>query len=153
MCNKDLRDIASYWGASYSAQITVTIKRENVSEHRGYVDSFVLGNLPQETLIWQDFKLHLRPLSALTDDELTHCAELEAEVEPSYGTVTETDRAQGNTVRAVYNHKTSVELNLETLIGEHGSPYRIGGIVAYLQSISVYVPGTINPTYVQLIES
>lgn len=171
MSSKDIRDIAAYWGCSYSARVMVDMRYEQFKKQNGTVDSDLLRDLGNDMLIWKDFRLSLRPLSTLTDNEINalycaiQCKEYDEDLQ-----------------KKVFRSKYEFAINFSYPLGDsrnatfvmYGTRIKFDGLIytevaeynggcqdtycdnaqagyAYLQSIGVYVPGTINKDFVTLI--
>lgn len=153
MTSRDIRDIAAYYGAKFSYEIEITVFSHQYGELKAeglipmdYDQPYWLpiparridGHLLNVFMFGQvrNCKLHLRPLSSLTDEERTHCAELAGHTPESNYFVIDTQS----------------DLLFYDKLGDVISPcYNPGAIVAYLQSVGIYVPATIQEQYVQLI--
>lgn len=134
MTQKDLRDIAAYYGALCTHPFS----------HGSSVEPLVLEQLDciafcNETV---DFKLQLRKLSALTDEELVCCMEL---LKPSGCAIMRTDAE-------LYLGNYRLNVHTGELYDRNSLSVESAAVYAYLQSIGVYIPGCIDPQYVQLIE-
>lgn len=145
MTHKDLRDIAAYWGAP------CRFLREKKT-----VDHLVLHTLSERIQSGYHTKkpltLFLRPISSLTDEEVKHIVSIDS----SYPY-----KAESLSIRRSDNQiyfDTDAGINEWGLLytGKHRGQigfhsYAEAQVFAYLQSIHVYVPGTIDEQFVELI--
>lgn len=152
MTTKDIRDIAAYWGSpcafSYEPEFTEdidTLYSETVNHH---ILGAIFRNPHRENKI-TDIKLQLRPISSLTDEEVRECAKLDAGGGFLWGDIYQIDRRH-DCIVAYYGNGASVEVDYDCLISDECPSTAYPAIIAYLQSIHVYVPGTIDEKYVQL---
>ena len=144
MTTKDERDIFAYWCADCSISWS---EDDVVWDHDRAVDSMLAEIICAIELI----KLHLRPISSLTDEELKTCYLI---VYPEFKSVESIPiyRELGDfSVGVLQISQYREYLFADTTFGIEpiDNP---GAVIAYLQSIAVYVPGCINSDYVQLIE-
>ena len=166
MTPKDKRDIASYWN-TYTACYSMADGGAAVMMP---VNGDVMRDIDEAGVT--DFKLHLRPIMSLTDEEVYELAEIALnETKPnravdivsrpggyygehpiSYGLLMTSNGSR------TYHH--DYWLSDAGLFGsgdgDDGSEiYTLAeaAVFAYLQSIGVYVPGMISLEYVQLTDS
>lgn len=162
---KDIRDIAAYWG---SPCINAWVSMRSLGDPR-YINASVLESL--EANASPEFKVRLRPISSLTDEEVFNIADIAI---AHGGTV---DRLMCEVNRYESNEWEPIvfgNYHLRTDGSFYHSPYWISkyglfscgdgddgnevrtyeeaAVIAYLQSIHVYVPGTIDLKYVNLVE-
>jgi hypothetical protein len=139
MTQKDIRDIAAYVGCPYSVEICdQNTKKEGwplewyLIEEKGlglftvilYFDIENNGGNSHA----RDLKLHLRSMGSLTDEEEDYFTK-------HFG--------QKMVELVSYFYEKGGNLNLVTLAAP---------AIAYLRSIGVYVPGTIDEKYVTIID-
>lgn len=140
MTTKDIRDIAAYWGSPCTFEYEPELAEDIDTFYSETVNHRILGALfrnPHRENKFTDIKLQLRTISSLTDEEKWHCAQLAGHEnrDTHYFVISDTD-----------------DLLFYDNVGMPSPVYNPGAIVAYLQSIHVYVPGTIDEKYVNLVE-
>lgn len=150
---KDLRDIAGYWGAPYTTKLRM-----------GALGSVMLGELVlQASPDYKTFKLHLRSIFSLTDEKIGVLAKLVTGVDVNMQGICRLPDTLGGRpiipgyyVHLVDGSALAIEIRPDDIAFRHNTNRQprqcVGAAVAYLQSIGIYVPGTIDPKYVQLIE-
>ena len=152
MTNKDIRDIAAYWAVAYTLKAKNTLSGKLVIEE-GNVDGNFLDTLAYEQ--YEELKLHLRPIAALTDDEARHVAGLSERYEPEEVPTLPVYR-RGTMIGFEDYPDSGIESDGHFYTGDGSDgneyfTYNDAAIFSYLQSIGVYVPGTIDEKYVVLI--
>lgn len=161
MTTTDLRDIAAYYGAACSYEVDLNGRRKTVNQpvNVGFLQKLEL--FPD----WKEFKIHLRPLSALTDEQLVTLFETAFGEKWDSGEPNGVDNTDG--VIQVYSY-IGDRGRLDYTIDPDGkiafSGWISGGMGYYcpfvdalsmtrqLQAWGYYVPGTIDEMYVKLIE-
>lgn len=147
MTNRDIRDIAGYWGAPCT-EPNGLYKR---------VDSTTLEALEIGV---DEFKVCLRQMASLTDVEVRECAKLALpgfELDFFSRPIQIDGRSVLQEYRLIYRSGIAVNITAElpfavSIVTRGLHLPDTGAIVAYLQSIGVYVPGTISEKYVNLVE-
>ncbi len=160
---KDLRDIAAYWGCK------MALADKADSEPRPLL---TLNEFSLQTMLggeWDSIKLHLRPILSLVDEELAAIARILDCEDVWLGELSTMRRSEQINYRPsrLYNGfngpyatdglciHSNGSMNLEGTANGGGSidiqPQNLPAAYAYLQSIGIYVPGTIDPKYVELI--
>ncbi|GAB3714443.1 hypothetical protein GCM10027592_54240 [Spirosoma flavus] len=145
---KQLRDIASYWGAPCTYKKVVN--NEWIFIGKMQVMAHVLQSLQDGEAI--DFRLHLRAIKSLTDKELMHCGAIHGEFEEAFIDRYSESMRMGNFQLffdgRLYNHEWEpVDYNATMKIPVHNP----GAIIGYLQSLAVYVPGTVDKEFVSIL--
>ncbi|GAB4001583.1 hypothetical protein GCM10028807_58090 [Spirosoma daeguense] len=157
MTDKQIRDIAAYWGAKCSYE------REDTGQHTlaylnklGFIGATMLHNLQVEGFI-RNLKLHLRPISSLTNEEWH-------QVFGHLFSGHECLRVERDTIAGIYWLSRN-DLSVRIEAGPHYSGFNVwascdygdqsaaieaGTIIPYLQSIGVYVPGSIDEEFVTI---
>lgn len=97
---------------------------------------------------YRDFKLQLRPLMSLTDEEVRELARLDAGGDFRYGDVYQLDRYSDH-ISVYYGNGAGIHIYIDL----DKDNLLLPQMIAYLQSLFVYVPGTIDPRYVDLMDS
>lgn len=149
MKQKDIRDIAAYWGAACRYEFECTSVEEWGAVGPSIVDFQTMRRLSEDRVI--GLKLQLRPITSLTHEEEVTLAKL-------YGFEKIYYRRKLNdslTLNALQIYWDQPWLFLELANDKNDNPYfdavnNPGALIAYFQSIGVYVPGTIDERYVQL---
>ncbi|QMW05306.1 hypothetical protein [Spirosoma foliorum] len=146
MTTQQLRSIASYWG-TYTASY---IDSHQKSHHRLLVDADVMRDL-EETMV-RSFKLHLRRIDSLTDEEVETLMQLTEQHNPEFqfNGDTRIDRSAEDCIYIGMDGKLILYFNGEIAIDRHYSGIT-APLYAYLQSIAVYVPGTIEEEFVEFV--
>ncbi|MBD2701337.1 hypothetical protein IC229_11860 [Spirosoma sp. BT702] len=149
LTSRQLRGIASYWGAQCTYKKLVNNQWLFVSTNE-HVVGHVLQGLQDGTI--KDITLHLRVIKSLTDEELWQCAKLHGEYEEAF-----IDR-YGDSMRMgnfqiffdgnLYNHDWEPVDYSATMKKPVNN---MGAIYSYLQSIHIYIPGTVDKEFVSLI--
>lgn len=157
MTNTDIRDIAAYYGAACSY---VTTYRDVAFDARNRpLDHNVLGGLSMNPQ-WTDFRVHLRPLSALTDEQLVTLFETAFGVVPVGFEIERSDwrlRVNCAESRQILTIYTDGKTESSVYAGYHSNDLsrqaNIFALTRQLQAWGYYVKGTIDEKYVKLIEN
>lgn len=181
MTEKDIRDIAGYMFAPckyektiscYSIEFRVYMYEGLIPrDHKGDYTMSFKGQLMCDTIKTlqlqesKSFKLHLRPLFSLTDEELYTCYEMAFDqTVQEYSTCSSLGILKDEAKFEVYARNPAHDRLFITLLkdgrmytgldfsanGTALPPFSAGAVVSYLQSIGVYVPGTIDEKYIDL---
>ncbi len=154
MTPKDIRDIAAYYGSPCS----------DANHFYSVVDATTLEGLEIDAT--SGFMLRLRPLASLTDEELTHCGTILFEFESGELDHFMTDIRRTQLIFKWIDDEGYTQKNKGSLLelgdvlsidpdgrisvwGKYSSS-ALAKIYAYLQSIGIYIPGTIRPELVEL---
>ena len=153
MTKNEIRDICAYYGAPCMVQYEAKTAQEWGVFGLRQVDAQIIGLLANDQVT--RLQLHLRPITSLTDDEVRHCARL-------FGASFVTSE---HLVKRTVGHKCKsgyVEITEACFAlfedGDIDNAERstieiesVSKIISHLQSLGVYVPGTIDKKYVHLI--
>lgn len=143
MTAKDIRDIAAYWGVSCSYRLLWDWGWKLFDDQQ--VADFLWEVYGKETpfVYGEDadsLKLHLRPLSSLTDEEQMVLYRLINGLEYDWKSV------PWESINHWYMGAFPPSGPIEWQLGNYGPA------ISYLQSIGVFAPGSIDEKYVQLID-
>lgn len=150
MTTKDIRDIAAYWGAPVKYEHTVLGKRVGAINWSTMMS--VQGNFVE------DLKLQLRSLNSLSNQEILTITKLSG-LTPNPALNNQDLHLEGyEIVWLKYEGHICVVGKGDRLYIMFNGCIRFqyancipGPIIAYLQSIHVYVPGTVEEKYVELV--
>lgn len=148
MNQKDIRDIAAY----LYARCTFEVLWKNwvsFDDHNVYSLLWEVLGKEQPPQV-RNVKVYLRQIQSLTDDELTECARIDAGGRFLHGGVFGINR-YSDELEVIYGNGAGVRFAIPHVYYADQSPGQVAETIAYLQSIGVYVPGTINEKYVELI--
>ncbi|RIV20316.1 hypothetical protein DYU11_19895 [Fibrisoma montanum] len=154
LTDKDIRDIAAYWGAPCEYRFTEDRRYAQELSLVKNVGIELLQHFHYADILTRTVKLHLRTLSSLTDEEVRECARVALPEDRSkdlFNYEDDVKRQHGKLFLDTFCiHTKGYFYFYYQSLGLHDQVSNSGQLITYLQSIGVYVPGTIREELVQL---